>query len=83
MGAKQLMTVEPVNGIGQKSCGIGIGDGSVVTKMKKKKPAKLTFNYIPSGTVYTPQQEADFIVKEQQLINYVIEHLLPQKALEK
>lgn len=69
--------------IGQSSSGIGIGDGSVVTKMEKKKPVKLTLRYIPSGTEYTAQQEADFVVKEQQLINYVIEHLLHQKALEK
>jgi len=83
MGAKQLMKDEHGNDIGQKSWGIGIGDGSVVTKMKKKKPVKITFRYIPSETEYTRQQETDFIVKEQQLINYVIEHLLHQKVLEK
>lgn len=85
MGAKQLMTDEHGNGIGQKSCGIGIGDGSVVTNMAKRgrKPGKkkeLTFTYIPSGRVYTPQQLEEFRVKEEQLIQYVMEQLLIPKA---
>lgn len=85
MGAKQLTTDEPVNGIGQKSCGIGIGDGSVVTNMAKRgrKPGKkkeLIFNYIPSDTQYTHQQIEEFRVKEEQLIQYVIDNLLTRQA---
>lgn len=69
--------------IGQNSDCISIGDGSVVTKMEKKKPAKMTFKYIPSGTDYSPEQVEAFKVKEAQLISYVIEHLLHQKTLVK
>ncbi|WP_424768244.1 hypothetical protein [Paenibacillus sp. sgz302251] len=71
--------------IGQNSKCIGIGDGSVVTNMKKRgrKPFKkkdLIFSYIPSHTQYTPQQLEEYRVKEAQLIQYVIDHLLIKDA---
>ncbi|MED1745744.1 hypothetical protein [Brevibacillus borstelensis] len=71
--------------IGQTFDSIGIGDGSVVTIMKKRgrKPGKkkeLIFNYKPSDTHYTPQQLEEYRIKEHQLIQYVIEHLLHQEA---
>ncbi|XID95446.1 hypothetical protein ACF3MZ_13415 [Paenibacillaceae bacterium WGS1546] len=68
--------------IGQFQRCIKSGDRGVVTNMRKNKKRKVNmiFHYIPSETVYTPQQESNFITKEQQLINLVIERLLPEKA---
>ncbi|WP_079913066.1 hypothetical protein [Paenibacillus sp. 32352] len=81
-----MLKIEDVNiHIGQNSKCIGIGDGSVVTSMKKRgrKPVKkkeLIFNYIPSHTQYTPQQVEEYRLKEEQLIQYVIDHLLIKEA---
>jgi|HigsolmetaGSP11D_1036233.scaffolds.fasta_scaffold49649_2 hypothetical protein len=49
----------------------------VITKMsKKKRQKKVTFTYVPSGTIYTPKQIAEYEAKEEQLIKYIMEHFL-------
>lgn len=78
-----MQPVKKINNavVGQNLIGIGMGDGSVVTKMKKNKKTELIFQYIPSRTIYTPQQEEDFANKENQVIDYLIEHILMKEAL--
>jgi hypothetical protein len=65
--------------VGRNNNSIGIGDGSVVTKMRKKKK-EITFSYVSSGKEYTSQQLEQFKVKEAQLINYIIDQLMYKEA---
>lgn len=76
-------SINEIQGMGQNQSSIESSDGSVVTKMQRKKNTELTFRYIPSGALYTAEQEAEFAKNEMALIDYVIENLLPEKVPQK
>lgn len=48
------------------------------TEVKKKKKGKIHLTYVPRKVAYTEQELKQLIVKEQQFLDFVVEHCLSQ-----
>ncbi|ULO06252.1 hypothetical protein H1230_25025 [Paenibacillus sp. 19GGS1-52] len=46
------------------------------SKVKKKKKGKIHFTYVPRKEAYTEQELKQLIVKEEQFLDFVVEHCL-------